>query len=81
MDQKLLALLIVRGLASVALATGQTATAASLNLLADAYEAGKNVDAHMALVAERLRSGPLTDAHFADVTQRIQEDSAALQAL
>lgn len=70
------------GLRAAALALdlqGENRSAKSLYALADATEAGKDVDAHMAAVAEKLKDRSATDEDWADVSARIEADSARLQ--
>lgn len=69
------------GLRAAALALGlqgQSRSSAALNALADAAEAGKAIDDHLAAVAEKLKAGTVTDADWQDVLDRIAEDSARL---
>lgn len=70
------------GLRAAALALelqGQERSAGSLFVLADAVEAGKDVDDHMQAVAEKLKDRSVTDEDWADVNARIDADSARLQ--
>lgn len=70
------------GLRAAALALelqGQEKSSNSLFALADAVEAGKAVDDHMAAVAEKLKDRNATDADWEDVIARIEKDSARLQ--
>lgn len=78
-DAKLLAIVALRAAALALSLAGQSKAADALYTLADAYEAGAAVDAHMAAVAEKLKSRPLTEADWADVIARIEADSDRLQ--
>jgi hypothetical protein len=51
----------------------------ALFALADAAEAGQQVDAHMEAVAQKLKDRNATDEDWADVTARIASDSDRLQ--
>ena len=74
-----LALIGLRGAALGLDLQGQKNAADSLFALADAAEAGKEVDAHMAVVADKLRDRKAIDADWADVSARITADSDRLQ--
>lgn len=70
------------GLRGVALSLGlqgQQRAADALYSLADAAEAGQNVDVHMALVAEKLRQRNANADDWNDVAARIEGDSDRLQ--
>lgn len=54
-------------------------TSSALLALADAAQAGRNVDAHMAEVAKLLQAGNAKDSDWADVRRRITEDHEVLQ--
>lgn len=58
---------------------GRSNAAEALYGLADAVDAGKATDEHMALVAEKLKSRDITDADWNEVLARIDADSARLQ--
>lgn len=58
---------------------GQKNAADQLFALADAAEAGKEVDAHMLMVAEKLKDRSATDEDWAGVAERIEADSRRLQ--
>jgi hypothetical protein len=76
--------LTIIGLRAAALAlalTGNQKAANSLYLLADAAEAGLNIDAHMKAVGEKLKSRTVNDADWEDVNARIDADFAHLQSL
>jgi hypothetical protein len=71
------------GLRAAALALdlqGQKNSARSLYWIADAAEAGKDVDAHMEMVGQMLRTRAVTEADWADVIQRVEADSDRLQS-
>lgn len=73
--------LILIGLRAAALGLelqGQSKSSSALFLLADAAEAGKNVDDHMALVAAKLKDRAATDEDWADVNARIETDFGRL---
>lgn len=75
--------ILLVSLRSAALAVdlaGRSSTADALYGVADAVEAGKATDEHMALVAEKLKSRDITDADWNDVMGRIEADSARLQS-
>lgn len=72
---------VLIALRSAALAvdlSGRATTADSLYGVADAIEAGKATDDHMALVAAKLKERNVTDADWAEVMLRIESDSARL---
>lgn len=76
-------ILTLIGLRAAALAlglAGQARASAALYGLADAAEAGRNVDDHMATVAEKLKNRELTDEDWADVAARIETDAARLHS-
>lgn len=58
---------------------GQTREARALYALADAADAGKAIDDHMAAVAAKLKDRSATDEDWADVVARIEADSDRLQ--
>lgn len=71
------------GLRAAALAlnlTGKGKAGQTLYALADAAEAGQNVDAHMATVAEKLKSRSVQDSDWEEVANAIAADSDRLQA-
>lgn len=75
--------LVLIGLRGAALGLelqGQKNAADSLYTLADAAEAGHNVDEHMAAVAAKLKDRNANDDDWVDVVARIEADSARLQA-
>lgn len=74
--------LTIIGLRAAALAVGlagQQQTANALYTLANAAEAGMNIDAHMAEVGAKLKDRSATDEDWADVNARIDADFATLQ--
>ncbi len=75
--------LILVALRSAALAVGlagQQKTSNALYTLANAAEAGRNVDAHLASVGAKLKDRSANDADWADVNARIDADFADLQS-
>lgn len=80
MNGGLLALVGLRAAALALSFAGQTKASTALYALADAAEAGKNVDDHMALVAEKLKSRTVTSADWAEVTARIEADADRLHS-
>lgn len=77
-------LLALIGLRSAALGlslAGQSKVAASLYLLADAVEAGRATEAHLAEVAAKLNERQINDDDWDDVMRRIENDSARLQSV
>lgn len=79
MNPVTLALIGLRAAALALELQGQSRSSNSLYMLADAADAGKNIDDHMAAVAEKLKDRSATDEDWADVTARIEADSARLQ--
>ena len=76
-----LGLVVLRGLAlTLSLTGGNTRTVNLLYGLADAAEAGRNVDAHMAKVAEKLKSRAASHDDWNEVAAAIEEDSDKLHA-
>jgi hypothetical protein len=72
---------VLIALRSAALAVGvagRTRTADSLYAVADAIEAGRATDAHMAQVADKLKARDITDADWDEVVARIETDAARL---
>ena len=69
-------LVALRGIALLFNLHGQEKLAAGLLTLANGYEAGADVDAHMKGVAEALKSGGPLD--WEAVADRIEADSARL---
>lgn len=80
MNPLTLALIGLRAAALALELQGQSRSSGSLYAVADAVEAGKVVDDHMALIAEKLKDRDATDDDWADVAARIEADSARLQA-
>lgn len=79
MNPLVLALIGLRAAALALELQGQAKAANTLYSLADAAEAGKAVDDHLALVAEKLKDREASDDDWADVISRIEADSARLQ--
>ena len=75
-----LALIGIRGAALALSLGGQTKAATALGTLADAAEAGKNIDDHMALVADKLRARASTDADWQEVADAVEADLGRLNA-
>ena len=73
------ALVGLRGAALGLELQGQQRSADALYGLADAAEAGRDVEAHMALVAAKLKDRNATDDDWKEVTDRIEADSERLQ--
>jgi hypothetical protein len=71
-------ILILRAVGMLAGLQGKPKLGASLGLLADAEQAGQNIDAHMAAVGESLRAGVEPDP--VELRSRIDAESARLQA-
>jgi hypothetical protein len=80
MNPLTLALVTLRGLALSLSLAGQTRASNGLYALADAAEAGVNIDAHMSAVAEKLKSRSANTDDWADVAERIENDSERLQS-
>lgn len=78
MDPKVIAIVGLRAAALALAIAGQTRASNALYTLADAYEAGQAVDAHMADVAAKLKERTITDADWEDVEARIVADSKRL---
>lgn len=78
MDAKSIALIAIRGLATLFGLQGNAPASVALNKIASAIEAGKNVDAHLKLVADAMKSGAPND--WAGVSSRIDADAARLHA-
>jgi hypothetical protein len=76
MNPKSLALITLRGLATLFGLQGNTSAATALNKIASAIESGKNVDDHMKLVADAMVAGTPND--WAGVVTRIEADAARL---
>jgi hypothetical protein len=70
-------LLILRAVGMLASLQGKPKLGESFTLLADAGQAGQNIDAHMATVAAALNSGVEPDP--ADLRARIEAESNRLQ--
>jgi hypothetical protein len=70
-------ILILRAVGMLAGLQGKPKLGESFNLLADASQAGQNIDAHMATVAAALEAGVEPDP--ADIRARIEAESARLQ--
>lgn len=69
----------LRAAAAALAIAGDTKTSGSMHAVADAIEAGKATDEHLALVAQKLKERDLTQVDWADVHQRIEDDHARLQ--
>lgn len=78
MNAKTMALIAIRGLATLFGLQGNGPAAAALNKVAAAIEAGKNVDAHLQLVADAMKAGAPND--WTAVVSRIDADAARLHA-
>lgn len=70
-------LVSLRALATLFSLQGRTRDSDGLNSLANAAEAGMNVDAHMQKVADQLKAG--TPIDWDDITSRIEAASDRLQ--
>lgn len=73
MDPKLVALVTLRGLASLFALQGKNSVAETINSAINAYQAGKNVDDYMQLIADRLEAGDDL-ADWEDITGRINAE-------
>ena len=79
MNPQTIAIVALRAAALALALSGQAKGSKALYALADAAEAGANVDAHMAEVAARLRDGSaVTDADWDSVESRIAASREAL---
>lgn len=76
MNSVFLAVLTLRSLATVYLLQGNSKASDSLGLMADALEAGKNIDARMQEVADALKAG--ATPNWDDLERRIRADAARL---
>lgn len=74
-----IALIGLRGTALALSLQGQQQAADHLYLLADSIEAGRHVEARMAIIAEKLKRENSTSADWSDVTARIAMHSDQLQ--
>jgi hypothetical protein len=79
MDAVTLGVIGLRGAALGLNLQGQATAANQLYLLADAIEAGENVDEHMKIVAEKLKDRNSNDSDWSDVAARIAAHSDELQ--
>lgn len=79
MNPLTLLLIAIRGTALALELQGQSRSSSALYAVADAAEAGKNVDDHLAAIAEKLKDRSASDEDWQDVTDRIEADSARLQ--
>jgi hypothetical protein len=70
----------IRGAALALNLTGNSKAASALYLLADAAEAGKNIDRHMDAIAQKLRERATTRQDWEEVANAIEEDSKLLQS-
>ncbi len=76
-----IAIVALRAAALAVGIVGNAKASQALLAVADAVQAGVNVDAHMAAVAEKLKAGTaVTDADWDDVLARIAADSDRLQS-
>jgi hypothetical protein len=75
-----LALVGLRGAALALHASGNAKAGDTLFALADAAEAGRAIDAHMAAVAEKLKARASDPADWQEVVAAIEADSARLQS-
>jgi len=80
MNPIILALIALRSAALAAALAGQSKVSNGLYALADAVEAGRATDAHMAEVAEKLKAGEITAADWDDLAARIAADRDRLHA-
>lgn len=80
MDATTLALIGLRGAALTLGLQGQQRASDQLYLLADAAEAGENVDARMQVVADKLKERNSNDSDWDDVASRIAAHSDQLQS-
>lgn len=73
MDPKLVALVTLRGLASIFALQGKNSVSQVINAAITAYQSGKNVDDYMQLIADRLeKNDPMAD--WEDITARINSE-------
>jgi len=77
MNAQTIALISIRGLASLFGLQGNAPAALALNKLATLMESGQHVDAHLQAVADAMKAG--TPNAWADVNARIEADSDRLQ--
>jgi hypothetical protein len=77
MNGSLFGIMILRSVSLLASLQGQPKLAQSLNVIADAADAGQDVDDHLKAVAEALAAGKEPD--FDDIRTRIEAESARLQ--
>lgn len=73
----LMATTILRSVGLLASLQGQAKLAQSLGVIADAADAGQDVDDHLRTVAEALSAGKEPD--FDDIRSRIEAESGRLQ--
>ncbi len=73
MDPKLVAILTLRGMSSLFSMQGNSAVATAINVLLNAYEAGRNVDAYMGEIAEKLKTGASLE-EWEDIASRINSE-------
>ena len=73
MDSKLVAIIALRGLSLTLRLQGLTRQADSIDRLILAYQAGRNVDAHLQAVADQLAAGE--QASWDDILGRIETET------
>jgi len=78
MNPLLLALISLRAAGLAAALAGQTRSSDALYATADALEAGRATDVHMAEIAEKLKTRSITDADWDDYERRLAADQTRL---
>ena len=80
MNPVIVVLIALRSAALAAALAGQSRVSNGLYALADAVEAGRATEAHMAEVAEKLKAQDITSVDWDDVAARIAADRDRLHA-
>ena len=75
MDPLTVAMLALRGVASVFVLQGKPEVSNAIGALLGAWQSGRNVDAYMAEIATALEADEMAD--WDDITKRINDEVAA----
>lgn len=76
MDPTLVALLVLRSVSTLFTLQGKPQVSTAINATLSAYQAGRNVDAHMQAIADALTSGADVPT-WADIAKRANDETLA----
>lgn len=74
MDPITIALIALRSVGTLFTLQGRPEVGTAINQTLEAYQAGKNVDAHLKEIAEKLELGNFDPTDWDDLTDRINQE-------